>query len=331
MSEPNKNGGVIGAALLAGVLAGMLALHFLQQRRIDREIPPGYRYTEKNDDAPVKTAPYVLLAENTYSDVSLARVSIVDERVLAICGGRDIFIEEKPVAPGRHIFLTFTPNDVAGYRDNGEMKLLAISQTELYAGNEEKFRKIWAAEKGQAFFKSLATDGHLVFIADAGEKLIHILTVEGKYVRAIGAKNAEKNIPGLILPSPYMDVALAKDGLLRVTNCGRHRVESYTVEGDLEHWWGKPSARAEDFCGCCNPIAIALLPDGGYVTAEKGKPRVKLYDSDGNFSGVLVQEKDFSPGDKPDVAVDADGKIYVLFPTQNRIAVYGKITDAKSE
>ena len=46
----------------------------------------------------------------------------------------------------------------------------------------------------------------------------------------IGEKNKERNVPGLIVPSPYLDVKLARDGLLRVNNTGRHRVEAYTPE-----------------------------------------------------------------------------------------------------
>ena len=42
----------------------------------------------------------------------------------------------------------------------------------------------------------------------------------GKLAGRIGEKNKERNIPGLIVPSPYLDVVLARDGLLRVNNTG---------------------------------------------------------------------------------------------------------------
>ena len=62
---------------------------------------------------------------------------------------------------------------------------------------------------------------------------------EGKLLGRMGKKDKQKNISGLIVPSPYMDVAIAPDGLLRVANTGRHRIEAYTFAGDLELWWGK--------------------------------------------------------------------------------------------
>ena len=116
-----------------------------------------------------------------------------------------------------------------------------------------------------------------VFAADAGNRVVLRYDKSGKLAGRIGEKNKERNIPGLIIPSPYLGVVLAPDGLLRVNNTGRHRVEAYTVNGDLESSWGKPSNAIEGFCGCCNPIGLALLPDGRYVTCEKGLPRVKVY------------------------------------------------------
>ena len=82
-------------------------------------------------------------------------------------------------------------------------------------------------------------------------------------------KNADRNVPGFIVPSPFLDVMIHRDGLLRVNNPGRHRVEAYTFDGDLEGAWGKPTAAIEGFCGCCNPIAIAAWPTGGSSLARR--------------------------------------------------------------
>ncbi|MBM3243119.1 hypothetical protein FJZ31_43220, partial [Candidatus Poribacteria bacterium] len=50
---------------------------------------------------------------------------------------------------------------------------------------------------------------------------------------------------------------------------------------------GYLSMDIDGFCGCCNPVNFAMLPDGRFVTCEKGLPRVKIYDADGTFSGVV--------------------------------------------
>jgi hypothetical protein len=165
-----------------------------------------------------------------------------------------------------------------------------------------------------------------VFAADSGSRVILCYDRSGKLARRIGEKNKERNVPGLVLPSPYLDVVLAPDGLLRVNNTGRHRVEVYTVQGELELAWGRPSAAIDGFCGCCNPIGLALLPDGRWVTCEKGLPRVKVYSAEGKFESVVAGPesfpdnarpgavKDFSEGNLGglDAAVDTTGKVYIL-------------------
>src|SRR6185369_16684319 len=109
-----------------------------------------------------------------------------------------------------------------------------------------------------------------LFAADSGNRCVLRYDRSGKLLARLGEKNKERNVRGLIVPSPYLDVAIGKDGLLRVNNPGRHCVELYTTTGEFELFWGKPSAATEGFCGCCNPIALVMLPDGRCVTAEKG-------------------------------------------------------------
>ena len=123
---------------------------------------------------------------------------------------------------------------------------------------------------------------------------------------------------------PRRALRLHPDGLLRINNTGRHRIEAYTVDGDFELAWGEATAAIHGFCGCCNPIALALLPDGRTVTCEKGLPRVKVYRADGTFESVVAGSESFAenlrqcpnPGDCTrgglDVAVDSRGRILVL-------------------
>ena len=56
-----------------------------------------------------------------------------------------------------------------------------------------------------------------------------------------------------------------------------------------------------DFFGCCNPAQLAVLPDGRFVTAEKGIPRVKIYSrerplSDRRGRSVAVDRHARRPG-----------------------------------
>jgi hypothetical protein len=184
----------------------------------------------------------------------------------------------------------------------------------------------WDSPGKKTWLSGLAVGEHEVFAADSGNRVIHRFDLQGKLKGRIGEKSKEHNVPGLIVPSPYLDVVLAKDGLLRVNNPGRHCVEGYTLNGDLEFSWGKPSGAIGGFCGCCNPIALTMLADGRYVTCEKGLPRVKIYSADGAFECVVAGTESFPENGRRgsvhdlsdgtmgglDAAIDSRGRIYVL-------------------
>lgn len=181
----------------------------------------------------------------------------------------------------------------------------------------------WESPGKKVWFTGLAVGENDVFVADSGNRAVLRYDKSGKLLGRIGEKNAERNVPGLIVPSPYLDVALGRDGLLRVNNFGRHRVEAYTLSGDLELAWGKPSNSINGFCGCCNPVGLAILPDGRQVTCEKGLPRVKVSSSEGKFECVVAGVESFAENTKAhslsdctvgglDVETDEQGQIYVL-------------------
>ncbi|MDP6381257.1 MAG: hypothetical protein QF662_07935, partial [Phycisphaerae bacterium] len=117
------------------------------------------------------------------------------------------------------------------------------------------------------------------------------------------------------------------------------RIQAYTFDGDLEFSWGEFSNGIEGFCGCCNPVSFALLPGGGYITAEKGLTRVKEYDADGKFVGVVAAPKEFPDHagacslTEPlacitkglDVAVDSKGRVLVVDPIAGNVRIFAKI------
>ena len=51
-----------------------------------------------------------------------------------------------------------------------------------------------------------------VFAADAGNRVVLRYDKSGKLLGRIGEKNKERNVPGIVMPSPYLDVTLARDG-----------------------------------------------------------------------------------------------------------------------
>lgn len=172
---------------------------------------------------------------------------------------------------------------------------------------------------------SIAVTKEHLLIADAGNRVVLKLDRSGKIAGVIGARDPARDIPGFVVPSPYFCVRMAPDGLLRVTNPGEHHIEAYTLEGDREQAWGKGSFAVEGFCGCCNPVSFDIFPDGGFVTCEKGLPRVKLYHSNGEFAGLVAGPESFpeylkaanagtpaSLGSAIDAAIDPQGRVLVL-------------------
>ncbi|MEY4385967.1 MAG: hypothetical protein RLY20_1250 [Verrucomicrobiota bacterium] len=221
---------------------------------------------------------------------------------------------------------------VSEIRTNEDVRCLAAGEDLIYVGSRERIevfsakgerKGAWDKPADKTYFTSLAVGANDVFAADAGQRLVLRYDRSGKMVSRLGERNKERNVPGFIVPSPFFAARLAKDGLLRITNPGRHRVEVYTADGYFEQSWGKPGAAIEHFCGCCNPTNLTLLSDGRVVTFEKGIPRVKVYAADGAFESVVAGAESFAENAKVcgpndctlgglDGVSDADGRIYIL-------------------
>jgi hypothetical protein len=212
------------------------------------------------------------------------------------------------------------------------------SRVEVFSAKHQSLPG-WDVPDKKAWLTGIAVTEKDVFLADSGNRVILRYDRAGKQVKRIGEKDKDRNIPGLIVPSPYLDVKVAPDGLLRVNNPGRHRVEAYTFEGDLEFAWGKPTAAIEGFCGCCNPIGLALLPDGRMVTCEKGLPRVKVYTATGEFESVVAGPESFPENARTGSVRDANdgtmGGLHAAVTSQGRIVVLdlatGNVTTLKAK
>ncbi|MHC4248443.1 MAG: NHL repeat-containing protein [Planctomycetota bacterium] len=184
-------------------------------------------------------------------------------------------------------------------------------------------RPAWGSLGPEAIITSVAVLGTEVFVFDAGNKMvfcfdslgyIHGRFDEGKY--------------RLVVYQPCGDLASFGEDLLLVTNPGRMRVETYTTAGEMTGFWGEGTPAIEGFSPCCNPVNIAVLPDGSVVTAEKNIPRVKVYGSSGRFIGVVAGAEEF--GDSKgliDVAADAEGRVLVLDPAAKAVRIFERKSD----
>ncbi|MCD4737286.1 MAG: hypothetical protein K8R53_14680, partial [Bacteroidales bacterium] len=162
-----------------------------------------------------------------------------------------------------------------------------------------------------------------IFIADAGEKIVHHYNLKGEPLNKIGRKNKEKGIPGLFIPSPYFDLLIGRDNELWVVNPGRHAFEAYKKNGELISSWTRTSMQLDGFSGCCNPTHIAMLSDGSFVTSEKGLVRVKIHSPSGDFKCVVAQPDQFDKETRGlDLAVDSKDRVIVLDPVKKQVRIF---------
>jgi hypothetical protein len=177
----------------------------------------------------------------------------------------------------------------------------------------------------QAVIVSIATGGPSnVFMADAGQRVVWHFSADGKLLNKIDPRNPAASGDGFIVPSPYFDVFIGNNEKLWVVNPGKLKLERYSFEGKFEYSWGTSSMSPDGFCGCCNPVHAAFLPDGSFVTAEKGIPRVKIYNSSGGFEGLITGPAQFSEDTILNIAADDGGRIAVMDPKSGIIRIYEK-------
>jgi hypothetical protein len=249
------------------------------------------------------------------------RIATGADDMLYVCSGNYLTATSRSGERGLEIAATETTRCAAVSQD-GTIYLGLRNHVEVFDAKGQR-KATWESRGKKPWLTGIAIGENEVFVADAGNRVILRYDKSGKLIHRIGEKDKERNVPGFIVPSPFFDVELSRDGLLRVNNPGRHRMELYTTEGDFEGSWGVTAMGIAGFCGCCNPINFTLLPDGQYVTCEKGLPRVKIYSATGEFESVVAGVETFSenaracgPSDCTagglDAAVDSQGCIYIL-------------------
>ena len=270
---------------------------------------------------------------------SLGGIAIDPDDRIYVATDKSIQVFSKDSTPLSEIMLNASPRCLT-ITDDGSIYVGMKNHLEIY--DAKGVRKAnWERLGENAFLTSIAVSENNVFVADAGNRSILFYDASGKLLRRIGKKDKDSNVPGFVVPSPYFDLAVAPDGLLKVANPGRHTIEAYTLDGDFEFAWGKTSMGIEGFCGCCNPVNFAVLPDGRFVTCEKGLPRVKIYEADGAFTGVVAGPEAFTENRKScapnkdfsncqtgglDVAVDSQGRVLVMDPVEKIVRIFRKFS-----
>jgi hypothetical protein len=216
----------------------------------------------------------------------------------------------------------------------GKPQAIEVSGDKIYAvvGNavnvlseSGSLLQTWPALTDSALVTAIAASETSVFIADAGNRKVHRFNPDGQLIASFDGKADEGVLHGFIIPSGFFDLDFNPDGDLWVVNPGMHSLENYTEDGRLREHWNNTSMLTEGFSGCCNPAHFTFLPDGRFVTSEKGLVRVKIYKPSGEFDGVVAAPVKFTEeGKAPDVATDSAGNVYALDFDKKMIRVFEK-------
>ena len=206
---------------------------------------------------------------------------------------------------------------------------LAESEGVIYAaGHEEilvydskgQLLEKWGPYDDGALLTGISANQNYIAFADAGNQLVFVTDKSGALKSIVGHPGNQ-----FIIPSAYFDVILSENDTLIIANTGRRNIEFRTINGDLIRSIGEEGDAFENFCGCCNPSHLGLLPDGNIVTAEKGINRLKILRPDGTLVEPVAQPEHFAASIPLDLSVSREGLVFGANRRDSKIYVFKRI------
>jgi len=261
----------------------------------------------------------------------LSGIAISESSEIYVCGNSEVTAFDS------------TGNKILSFTIDSAATCIALNENNVYLGSgphilhynhTTKKTNRWKPYLSSGYITSLSTREGFVYAADAGSKRVLKYDNEGTLVQEIGKKDSLTGAPGFVLPSMYFDLAFDAFDDLWVVDAGRLQLENYNEKGMLRASWDRTITSDNSFSGCCNPAHMTILPDGRFVTYEKGIDKIKVFDPMGRFvcfvagAGYFRGNADFQIGNNnlvKDLASDATGIIYIL-DAYNRINIFRKNT-----
>lgn len=181
----------------------------------------------------------------------------------------------------------------------------------------------------------LAIDEDFVYVADTWNHRVQKFTLDGQFVATYGRPGNTADDPagqGLGLFFGPREVALTADGRVLVTDTGHHRVQIMDAEGNFI---GQLGAGGDQFGAGLGqfyePVGVAVgsaeSADGFVYVADTWNGRIQQFTSD----LIPVNEwlldtgwpANTSINNKPYLAVDSGGRVYVTDPEAARVLIFG--------
>ena len=318
----------IGVVLVAIPVAAGVGVFQLQQReqKSNDDLERGFRY----DDSALRKVDPALIG---YTEVGQIQAGMQKPTCMSVGADGKLYVAGEQLArvmdaKGRELLaipLTGVATAIAA-SPTGDIYIAVKTYVEVYSA-EGKRKAAWTSLGRDSHITAIAAGDDAVYLADAGRRAGRVVVcgLDGAVKSEIAGQNAAAGIPGIITPSAHMKLALTPEGSLWVANPGRHQLELYSPAGELLKYFGQGGTTIEQFLGCCNPSDFALLADGRIVTAEKGVPRVKVYQPDGHMVSVVAGPDSFG-GNRSglELAADSSGRVLVLEPGTSTIRLFAE-------
>ncbi len=150
----------------------------------------------------------------------------------------------------------------------------------------------------------------------------HILVADtrGRHIVIYDAQTGEKksSIENLRTCCGILDFSIRNNNEILVANLGAFRVDSFDYNGKALFSFGQRGTSLDEFHGCCNPVSVGFLSNGGIVSVEKDPTRIKVYSAEGakKIEGIdeLVKGCSHIP-----VIVDKNDNIYLASKNEGLI------------
>jgi hypothetical protein len=218
-------------------------------------------------------------------------------------------------APERAACVTVAPD--------GRVLVGAPGRVEIYGTAGNRIGGFAVGESGNpADVTALKVFRDTVLVADASARLVRRYDANGVERGLIGNQHKTGSF---MLPNRSLDVDVDSAGMVYATDTGRHQISTWKLDGTPVAAFGRfGQAKPEDFVGCCNPVNLAVAPDGCVVTGEKVAARVKVFGSDRALLAVIGPEHFDPMCTHIHLAVDSSGRIVAADPVRRTITIFGR-------
>lgn len=215
--------------------------------------------------------------------------------------------------------MTVAPNGTIFVLDAGNARVQVFDPEGSYLGS-------WGTqgvEPGQFSDPwGIAADEEYVYVADTWNHRIQKFTYDGALVTTFGQYGSLVNgDTGDNLFYGPRTITILDDDRLLIADTGNHRVQVFDKEGTpLQSFGSFGTGDGQMY----EPVGLALAPDGTIYLGDTWNGRIQRFGSD------FVAFFDWSPnawrGDtntqKPYLAVDSQGRVYITDPDRHRVIVF---------